>query len=113
MQWGNTRLETVYPADYIHRSTGLKLPDEFQTWNGRGGLYALEALARKLEVDPAVGGHRRAREPRYRPSAVEAKSYCPTTSRPAMIQDSVTGWAYKLPGHISKMVLSTVNSGPP
>ena len=53
-QWGDATRRTVYPPDYVHRNTGLTLPDEFQTWEGRRGHYDFEALAQKLGVDPTV-----------------------------------------------------------
>ncbi len=53
-EWGDATRRTVYAADHIHRSTGLKLPGEFHTWDGKSGHYDFEALARRLEVDPTV-----------------------------------------------------------
>ena len=54
VQWGDTARRTVYPPDYVHRSTGLTLPNEFQTWEGKHGHYDFEALARKLGGDPTI-----------------------------------------------------------
>ena len=53
-EWGDARRRTVYPADYVHRNTGLKLPDEFQAWDGTSGNYDFEALVRRLGEDPNV-----------------------------------------------------------
>ncbi len=54
VQWGDATRRTVYPPDHVHRNTGLKLPDQFQTWEGRSGDYDFKALAWKLGIDPAV-----------------------------------------------------------
>ena len=54
VEWGDATERTVYPPNYVHRNTGLKLPDQLQTWEGRRGHYDFEALARKLGADPAV-----------------------------------------------------------
>ena len=54
VEWGDALKPIIYPSGYVHRSTGLRLPDQFQTWYGRGGHYDFEALARKLGEDPAV-----------------------------------------------------------
>ena len=59
VEWGDATMRTVYPTDYVHRNTGLRLPDEFQTWDGNSGHYDFEALAKKLGGDPGVyEGHR-------------------------------------------------------
>ena len=58
-EWGDAARRTVYPPDYVHRNTGLTLPDEFQTWHGESGHYDFEALARKLGADPTVYEGRR------------------------------------------------------
>ena len=58
-EWGDATRRTAYPPGYVLRNTGLKLPDEFQTWDGTGGHYDFEALAWKLGVDPTVyEGHK-------------------------------------------------------
>ena len=71
VQWGDATRRTVYPPDHVHRNTGLKLPDQFQTWEGRSGDYDFKGLARKLGIDPAVNDAGRfswARErPMYKP----------------------------------------------
>ena len=54
VKWGDATRRTVYPPDHVHRNTGLKLPDQFQTWEDRSGDYDFRALARKLGIDPAV-----------------------------------------------------------
>ena len=54
VEWGDANTRAVYPPDYVHRNTGLKLPGEFQTWKGRQGHYDFEALARKLRADPTI-----------------------------------------------------------
>ena len=54
VQWGDATRRTPYPPNYVHRSTGLKLPDQFQTWEGRSGVYDFKGLARKLELDPVA-----------------------------------------------------------
>ena len=54
VQWGDATRRTVYPLGYVHRSTGLKLPDQFQTWEGRSGVYDFKALAWRLGIDPSV-----------------------------------------------------------
>ena len=57
--WGDATRRTDYPPGYVLRNTGLKLPDEFQTWDGTSGHYDFESLARKLGVDPAMyEGHK-------------------------------------------------------
>ena len=53
-EWGDASRRTVYPFDYVHRSTGLKLPDRFHTWLGNHGEYDFEALAKTLGKDPTV-----------------------------------------------------------
>ena len=54
VEWGNAIEQAVYPSDYVHRSTGLKLPKWFQTCIGGRGHYDFEALALELGKDPAV-----------------------------------------------------------
>ena len=54
VEWGDATQRTVYPSDYLHRSTGLKLPERFRTRDGNRERYDFEALGRELNVNPAV-----------------------------------------------------------
>lgn len=51
VEWGDASRRIVYPPDYVHRSTDLKLPDQFQTWKSGARHYDYQALARELGED--------------------------------------------------------------
>lgn len=54
VEWGDATRGIVYPPDYVHTSTFLRLPDQYQSWDGTTGHYDFEGLAQELGVDPTV-----------------------------------------------------------
>ena len=53
VEWGDATERIVYPPGYVHRSTHLNMPDQFQTLKGGAIHYDYKDLARELGEYPA------------------------------------------------------------
>ena len=53
VEWGDATERIVYPPGYVHRSTHLNMPDQFQTLKGGARHYDYKDLARELGENPA------------------------------------------------------------